>query len=878
MYSNLSFYLNFKNDSAGLVQISEPVKFDSANFVIEQDKKRYGRDVFYGNEEVSLEFYKGVYENGLTHEYERLIQYYLDYGFESEVEFIVRRDNVDFVVGLLDYELAETDQVEYFKTKIIQNTTQALVKRREDINVDVFSDVDLDDDPITPITTKKILLKAKPVVESSTWDKKDIEDTTVTQIGTGFTHDLVIPIANQLLNYGIKNSYAPFDIFWGGLDLNINQVRKFIFDNKLLTAKEELTNIKVKVKNLTIYGISTGGRIRLRYGTTFFDENGNFISAGNTPTTSLEDEPLELNIINQDYEFTIPFMNAGESLWFDTNMFFSSNNLTNIFMQYYDFKHDGVEITATSTAVNSVIDGVRHIDYIKQVVKSATGLNVIAPRYDVGGEHYDNFVFNGKLIRQFSDQAFYGTIKDNMEQLQEINSDYQINKENIFIGQYQDFYPNNEIGAFLTAPDDSFKSDFNSRYTVQTIEYKYKSFEQDRDEKNTIDAVHTSSQWMTSNKQVEGNLKVEVPFVRDPFEIESARRQGINTKETTSLSNDDKVYIINVIPLAPSSRDGFTRVLQFQRENATNTLKILSDGGFNWTLLGFGVGDVINVTIGNGLVIAYNVIAIENTLITLQPVSGSVGSDLTDTQALILDYPLTQVMFTNRTNEGFTLIENIQSGDNFSNLLYTIKRNMQYFYPYFKTACKFTPNGRIKNTYFKSNGEATTQYLSGETYKENETILVSELGNSILSPYKYSTTLVADFDNVLNTLIEMQEISGISIGGFIRMMDNNFRVMKVYPTKLDYTWATNELKIEGEELQESEFLEVNKIGNLIYINEVGYEQDILYPITIRTEGDYVQIMDKRGVGLHNKINYNKVVVNSNIFSNIVELSEALLTL
>jgi hypothetical protein len=75
-------------------------------------------------------------------------------------------------------------------------------------------------------------------------------------------------------------------------------------------------------------------------------------------------------------------------------------------------------------------------------------------------------------------------------------------------------------------------------------------------------------------------------------------------------------------------------------------------------------------------------------------------------------------MYTNRTSEGFTLIENIQSGDNFSNLLYTIKRNMQYFYPYFKTACKFTPNGRIKNTYFKSNGEATTQYLGGETYTE----------------------------------------------------------------------------------------------------------------------------------------------------------------
>lgn len=877
MYSNLSFYLNFKNDATGLVQISEPVKFDSANFVIEQDKKRYGRDVFYGNEEVSLEFYKGVYENGLTHEYERLIQYYLDYGFESEVEFIVRRDNVDFVVGLLDFELAETDQIEYFKTKIIQNTTQALVKRREDVNVDVFSDVDLDDEPIEPITTKKILLKAKPIQQSSIFLTPENQGGFVRFPPFAADYFVAFNFNNQVENYGIENTLSyisGFNQIFTSSDYD--KIDDFVYVKALnqLKANINIQDFEIKANVVNTPTFQNCSIRAYYYIGAFFDyDNKIEFFNNNIPNGTIN--------YTQNFSTTISdvFIESGFSFWFWFE-FHAPVPIVSTLPDVYNinFVKGTTDIVATSTAVNSVIDGVRHIDYIKQVVKSATGLNIIAPRYDVGGEHYDNFVFNGKLIRQFSDQAFYGTIKDNMEQLQEINSDYQINKENIFIGQYQDFYSTNEIGAFLTAPDDSFKSDFNSRYTVQTIEYKYKSFEQDRDEKNTIDAVHTSSQWITSNKQVEGNLKVEVPFVRDPFEIESARRQGINTKETTSLSNDDKVYIINVIPLAPNSRDGFTRVLQYQTDNDTNTLKILSDGGFNWTLLGFGLGDEIGVTIGNGVGTLYNVIAIENSLITLQPVSGSVGANTTDIQALILDYPLTQVMFTNRTNEGFTLIENIQSGDNFSNLLYTIKRNMQYFYPYFKTACKFTPNGRIKNTYFKSNGEATTQYLGGETYKENETILVSDLGNAILSPYKYSTTLVADFENVLNTLIEMQEISGNSIGGFIRMMDNNFRVMKVYPTKLDYTWATNELKIDGEELQESEFLEVNKIGNLIYINEVGYEQDILYPITLRTEGDSVQIMDKRGVGLHNKINFKKVRVNSNIFSNIVELSEALLTL
>lgn len=894
------FFLNFKNDSTGRVEISEPVKFDSANFVIEQDKKRYGRDVFYGNEEVSLEFYKGIYENGLAHEFERLIQYYYDFGFESEVEFIVQLDNVDFVVGILDFELAETDQIEYFKTKVIQNTKQAIVKRRDDINIDVFSNVDLDENPITPVTTQKILLKAKPFVQYSKFKENNTEALSTSLTGNRFntislnTTNWGASNINIVEKYGIEDTLSFIE--------NRNVLNSFYFpiseNFTLIEAKEDLTNVIINIKDLIAYtyqfkndffsNIVTSGsgfsKLVLKYGYNI-DGSGSDLTEVVLYSKFfgfVDNTPIEY--LPQNYSHTIPILRSGMRLYF---YFYCDSEAT--FNQYGDsgslakyeinaiIEKGNIEITATSTAVDSVIDGVRHIDYVKQVVKSATGLPVIAPKYDVGGLHYDNFVFNGKLIRQFTDQSFYGTIKENMDQLQELNSDYQINQDNIYIGQYNDFYTTNEIGAFLTAPDDSFKSQFNERYTLLGIDYKYKSFEQDRDEKNTIDAVHTSTQWLTSNKQTESILKIEVPFVRDPFEIESARRQGINTKDTTSLSNDDKVYILDVVPLPPNSRRNFTRVLQYQTIQADNTLKILSDGGFNWTLLGFGVGDVISVTLQTTR--QYTVTEIESSLITLVPTSGTITADVQDTQVITVDYPLTQVLFTNRINEGFTLIENIASGDNFSNLRYTIKRNMKYFYPYFKTACKYISSGKIRNTYFKSNKDATTQYLGGEIITEGADILVSELDNAILSPFKYNTTLVSDFQDVHETLVKMQTINpDNSIGGFIRMMDNNFRVMKIYPTKLDYSWATAELKCEGEELQESEFLQVNKVGNLIYINEVGYAQDIIYPITLRTEGDYVQIMDKRGVGLHNKINFNKVQVNSNIFSNIVELSETLLTL
>ena len=62
--NSYQFFLNFKN-SFGLLEITEPVKFDGASFVIEQDKERYGRDVSYFSD-IDLFFYKGFYDTSLN--------------------------------------------------------------------------------------------------------------------------------------------------------------------------------------------------------------------------------------------------------------------------------------------------------------------------------------------------------------------------------------------------------------------------------------------------------------------------------------------------------------------------------------------------------------------------------------------------------------------------------------------------------------------------------------------------------------------------------------------------------------------------------------------------------------------------------------------
>src|SRR5690606_17009372 len=100
---------------------------------------------------------------------EWIFEYNKRYGFESEIQYILERNGLEFIVGELNFEGCDTDEFSFFKCKVVQATRRAIVKRREDIEIDGFSDEDLDGNPITPLVTTNVLLKAKPVVQESEW-------------------------------------------------------------------------------------------------------------------------------------------------------------------------------------------------------------------------------------------------------------------------------------------------------------------------------------------------------------------------------------------------------------------------------------------------------------------------------------------------------------------------------------------------------------------------------------------------------------------------------------------------------------------------------------------------------------------------------------
>jgi hypothetical protein len=864
---NFTFYLNFKNDATGLIQITEPVKFDGASFTVEQDKSRYGRDISYGNEEVSLEFYDGIFDNGLTMGLFNLLDYYKTYGFESEVEFILKKNGVTFTVGLLDFQMAKTDLLTYFECKVIQENNRAIINRRSDINVDVFSDKDLDLNTITPLTTENILLKAKPVLQVSEWksigsETFPIDSTDPTEIWCLFN------LAQTNVSYGIENSLG-----WLSNKIytaTISDAEKF----GLIYAQNKLNNIKVTATIDMTYVVTQGVfpdlgfmGLYLCWGDTFDPSNTSttrHLLYNDTWGASVEKTVL----LNETFEYTIDEVSQGGKVW----LFWAGIGYVdcNIDVTHRNFV---VKVDAVSTSIDSIVKGVRYIDLFKQNIKSISSLTLDAPKFDVDGEFYEQFAFNGKLIRQYIDKPFYVNFKDLTNGLQEVNADYQINQNNVFIGQYNDFYNNVDLGGYLQAPDTEFNTNFNDRYTINSFNYSYKTFEQNKDESNTIDSIHTDAQFLLPNKLVENVKKVEVNYIRDPFSIEASRRQGINTKESTSLDNDDKVFLIDVFPLPSGSTNGFgLRLLMRMNSGRLEILNNTLNGEgtpFDWTLLGFVVGSDFDIIAGENIG-SYTVYSLEREKIVLTPIGFTPSFE--GDGFIKTEFPLNNVSYVNRTSQGFTEILNLSSGDNYSNLRYSIKRNMEYWSSYLKTASKYKPSGIIQNTFFKNNGLLSTKYGS-ETVAtvEGGNINVTDLSAAILSPMVFKTKVVAEFETVKTLLDNLATQKG-----FIRVVDTNNRVLKIHPTKLDYEWVTNLLTIEGEQRNESDFVTIDTIGTeLININEVGYDSIILKRNWFKIDGFFVTLYDFNSVPLINPTRIEKVKVNGVAYTNAVNLADAI---
>lgn len=842
---NFKHYLIINDEE---IEVLEPINFDASSFIVEQDSKKFGRDIYKGNEEISLYFgdeigeplaVERVLNNGMILRHKNsgldlLLQINKELGSEAVVYWKLQF-GLEFLLFELDFGTAKTDDLTYIELKVIQNLEQAKIKRREKIKIDAFATKDLDENVITPITTQKLFMKAKPIQEKSGWIAQ------VKNYNRAFR--LYFNPFQQVTEYGINNTLSFLDPF-------SNSKRNL----SLIEAQNLLSNFKIKIRlKYRITSLNNIPRFRLNIGET----QGNDVTYTSFYTA---DFPTAIGVVH-DHSLEIDITNGAVNVGAFLSLYFEIVNLIVI-----DIYESELSIIANSTSVSSVIDAVRYIDLIKQNYKAIGANAVVAPKFDVGGQFYNNFCFNGKLIRQLQD-PFYLELNDTLESLEEFCADSQINENNNYIGHYKDFYPNIDLGGFIINPDKEFSIEKNERYLINKFTFGYKKYQKDNDESNTLDAIHTDSEWYVPNNKSQAEKKISLPFARDHYLAEYLRRRATNN--TSADIDDDTIFIFDVIELAPASRESFTAVLKFQQSDDDNTFKLLATESFSWNLLGFQVGNTIKV---NG--VDYVVSQITPTLLYLN----WAGGDDQGEQVFTIDYPLTGVQYTIRTSEGLTFSENLLNSDVYGNLRYSIKHNMKYWNEYLSTAGKFIPTKEITNSYFKANGNCRTKFIDdAEIVGENEPILISDITNEkILSQNIINTTVTASFDRVKQLLEDLQNINpDNSIGGFIRVQDQNGRILKGYIQKLDNLWKFEELTLTLEERNESDFLDIVFSGGIFTINEVGYSTKTFTEKRYNIFNDFIQFFDENNVFLCNRTKYNQIRLNGVVYDSADELAIAI---
>jgi len=865
-------YLDFLDlPLIGKIEISEPFKFDGSTHEIKREKGRHSRDVIISNQDIELEFHREVFEpievpqvlpdstilNYVTHGFDYLVNEINTKGWEIRVEYTINYNGTDFTTGEIDgltYKVFD----DYLSIKISQNTLHAYIKKNDSVKIDAFSNKSLTGLPITPCSTTDIFLKAKPILQKSKWGEKTLP--LIQNTGTATNAQISIPISNALVDYRIENSYAPFDPFFKGLDVSFSENNDFRYANRLITATTDLSGITLKINKLNVQGFANFGTFTLNISRAIFDSDGDWVE--NVGTTI---QPINsvgsVSIVNQDFVIPIPDMSDGESLIVSMDCFFATSGLVSFDQKFLSYSVESVEISLTSTAISTIVKGIRLYDLLRHQAHSYdTTLNDLGV-FNNTSEYWNNFCFNGRMLGNLANQDFNNEFKNLYNSVcDEAFADYQIDNNGITIDFIDNYYKDEEIAVFTEMPSNDVNYTANSDYSINLFNLKFKNSSSDRtgNEVDTNDDVHTSLQLKMPSKKADADLSIEFDHIRSAQLIEEQRRKG-NTIDgkTRTLENDEKLFIIDCVPLAPNTRNKFTQFLRYRILNTPNQLEIVSNGTFVWTNLGMQVGQTISVSF-SGLPSGTNfqILALEDFTIRLQYLNNLPTSNSNGEKPITFDYILQGVLYTNRTKEGFTKIEGVANPDNYSNLKYSLKRILNKWRKIINTAGQYLIGKEANVTEIKINNELVTR-LTGESANVVDFAPIEITEDRILNGRVYEIKVFCDFDKATELFTETRDLKG-----YVRAVRNNNSVIRGFIKNARYTWRSQELLLNLEEKADNLITEITEL-NVVSFNLVN---------------DFVNLYDADNLPLITPKEYKYFSINGIIYNNVEDFTENLINL
>lgn len=893
--SDYTFYLRFKNDNYEM-QIEEPFLFNAFSHSMERKNNKFAVDVCLFAENTSLYFTDSAYSKteefedidgtvmfNLTHGLKRIIDSYNEYGPDGEIELKVLYLGDILTVCDFDLEDIETDLVSFFKCGFIENNIRSKHKIREDdIIIDMYADKDLDDNPITKLVPKKVLLKSKSTFANSKWVQADIPytnsgapDNKTNKIPAGADYQY-FNFSKGVVEDGIEDTLVPSPLKYSNTFIETQDGTMKMIDCK--TAKKETKLIiRSDVKYFHVQNGRTGFanvsslelRVVVTYGTGIGD-NYSFTLFTQTFSGTTPQSITVPPVIEFDFPQTL---NEGEFV--TVYWHFSWDSGTVALSIDYDqidlytrvvFNDCVMEMTTVETSINSVVQGTLWIDSLKQSAKIISGLEVDAPRIDVGGEYYKTLIANGGGIRNISNIPFNIKAKDLFEMGEMLAQDYQITEDKILVGEYVDFFSETKLGTFDIKPDEKFQWNTNKDYRVKTFDYAFKNYEQDRQEQRTLDAVHTQEQILFPNKKPIGTKKIEIPQIVDAYKIDSLRRLGIDPEtKDSSLTDDTDLVMLKIIEIEPDHWEDYIGMMTISV--VSGGIKIYTEN-FRWDKIGVGLTSQFRVQGGNNGG-TYRVLAIETSVITLERLIGF--GQKSETALTNIVYTLEDVAYKSETDELFEIVTGVLSKDTYTNMFYSKGRNILKWLPYLATCAMRYPNSELKVSFLKSNQDLQSKlYTDTSILVEKDPIPLSRIAESkVVTDREFTVTVYleqpTDIIGIFNSM-NIRNPDG-SIGGYFEFLDNKGNKVNGYPKKLDFIPVEN--KVEATCLEK--YIPFNGVVNLIDSEKSLYSQYAAFNgvyITLYYANDALFVLEKR----FTKIRINGVTYTDlSLFLNDLEI-------
>lgn len=880
-----TFKINFKDENTK-IDIAQPFQFDSFSHSIEKDRGTFVTDLYIFAENTNLRFTNSSYTKtnqyedidgtimfNLNHGLKRIIDVYEEYGPDAQISLEIYKNNLLFIECDFDLEEVDTDLLTYFECSFIENNKRSKFKLREDVIIDLYADKDLDDNTIVKMVPMKVLLKSKPKLSKSKWLKSDIPYSSGPG---GVSNKFAAGSGYRFFNfnratavYEIEDTLVP-----SPFDYTNNYTDTYDGTMKIIDSRSTKNNVRIKVtsdiKHVHVQNGTSGFpnksyltlSVRHSYGTGIYD-NDMYVLYHQEFTGTATQTGIVPNLI----EFTFPktlkdgeFISLFWEFYWDSGTIALSTNYADIDnYTRVEFNDCTVEMEAVETTINSVVQGNRLIDVTKKAAQITSGHAVDAPLYDVGGEYYNTLVLNGGGIRNIDNIPFKIKSSDIFDIGNMIAISHQVGEDIIRIGRYTDFYPNRLIKRFNVKPSEKLTWNTNKEYRIKTFDYKFENYEQDRDEKDTLDAVHTEIQLVLPNLKTKDSKQIRIKQICDAYKIDSLRRLGldVNTKDS-SLEDDTNLALLDIIPLSPTHIEYYTGLMNIT--SYTGSIKI-SVNKFKWTKLGLGLSSSFEI-IGGSNAGTYTILQIEETVLTLQPLV--VASNSSVSEIVEIKYTLENVLFVSRGNEGFSKVEGVLAPELYSNLKFSKLRNIVNWFPYLATCAMNYKNSAIKVSFLKSNQNLVTR-LSTESVDlvEKDDIQISQIANlKRITNRKFNVVIFpSKEDNIVEIIKEINtRNSDGTIGGYFEFLSKENKIIKGYIDKFEYVPSENKLEAECLEKYEDDTF------NILTSDRALYSQFEIF-------GIYVSLYDVNGILLFSKKRFTKIKIDGisygdvNIFNN-----------